>query len=212
MKDPSISFGRRAAGNYTNLSRSDKHQARRFPQPYCAHKLPTSCRRTSTHQCCACADKRPHAASYNTSISGVQTTSQATRWQDYCPGCRAFWDKGVRISGLEPAQTRTPEMPSEPDFLVTWYRAPCMRSDELIWREPGGISDQDSRNGDGAELTPMISGERDWDVVFQQPSRTPSGSFWDARSFDTDLERGDGVSAPHGPSVVDTPRTSSDAD
>ncbi|KAE9991444.1 hypothetical protein EG327_011673 [Venturia inaequalis] len=38
---------------------------------HCSHKLASSCRLTSTHNCCACADDRPHNPTYRKYIDGV---------------------------------------------------------------------------------------------------------------------------------------------
>src|SRR5205085_2148466 len=56
---------------------------------HCPHKLPTSCRLTSTPQCCACADRRPHFSTYRMYIDGVGFVSRGTRWQSYCWFCKS---------------------------------------------------------------------------------------------------------------------------
>ncbi|TKA73023.1 hypothetical protein B0A55_07049 [Friedmanniomyces simplex] len=86
----------------------------------CEHKLPTSCRLTSIPSCCACADERPHTASYSTYVDGVGFVPWGTRWQRYCWYCREFWAKRVGVSGLRPALTRVPEVPEQREFLERW--------------------------------------------------------------------------------------------
>ncbi|KAK0902268.1 hypothetical protein LTR91_019080 [Friedmanniomyces endolithicus] len=86
----------------------------------CEHKLPTSCRLTSILNCCACADERPHAASYSTYVDGLGFVPWGTRWQRYCWYCREFWAKRVGVSGLRPALTRVPEVPEQREFLERW--------------------------------------------------------------------------------------------
>lgn len=88
---------------------------------YCEHKLPTSCRLTSIHNCCACADERGYSAAYPTYIDGVGFVPRGTRWQRYCWFCKEFWENRVRASGLRPAQTRIPEVPDQRGFLDRWY-------------------------------------------------------------------------------------------
>ncbi|KAI6823768.1 hypothetical protein KC367_g3394 [Hortaea werneckii] len=88
---------------------------------YCEHKLPTSCRLTSIHNCCACADERGYSAAYPTYIDGVGFVPRGTRWQRYCWFCKEFWENRVRASGLRPAQTRIPEVPDQREFLDRWY-------------------------------------------------------------------------------------------
>jgi hypothetical protein len=55
---------------------------------YCPHKLPTSCRLTSTPLCCACADERQHTATYRVYIDGIGFVHRGTRWQSYCWFCK----------------------------------------------------------------------------------------------------------------------------
>lgn len=42
--------------------------------------------------CCACADRRPHMASYPLYIDGRGITSSGTRWSMYCSPCHDFHD------------------------------------------------------------------------------------------------------------------------
>lgn len=88
---------------------------------YCEHKLPSSCRLTSIPECCACADERAHSASYSTYIDGIGFVLRGLRWQRYCWFCKEFWQKRVDVSGLQPAQTRVPEVPDQTAFLEKWY-------------------------------------------------------------------------------------------
>lgn len=88
---------------------------------YCEHKLPTSCRLSSIGECCACYDRRHHAASYQKYIDGVGFVPRGTRWQDYCSPCKEFWQNRVEASGLRPGQTRIPECPDQTEFLQRWY-------------------------------------------------------------------------------------------
>lgn len=54
----------------------------------CDHKLATSCRLTSTLNCCACADERPHSLTYRVYIDGIGFVQRGTRWQGYCWFCK----------------------------------------------------------------------------------------------------------------------------
>lgn len=55
---------------------------------HCDHKLATSCRLTSTLNCCACADERAHSLTYRVYIDGIGFVQRGTRWQGYCWFCR----------------------------------------------------------------------------------------------------------------------------
>jgi hypothetical protein len=55
---------------------------------HCPHKLATSCRLTSTPNCCACADERAHSRTYAVYIDGVGFVQRGTRWQAYCWFCK----------------------------------------------------------------------------------------------------------------------------
>lgn len=55
---------------------------------HCPHKLATSCRLSSTPNCCACADERPHSRLYRVYIDGVGYVQRGTRWQSYCWFCK----------------------------------------------------------------------------------------------------------------------------
>ncbi len=55
---------------------------------HCDHKLATSCRLTSTHNCCACADERAHSLTYRVYIDGIGFVQRGTRWQGYCWFCK----------------------------------------------------------------------------------------------------------------------------
>lgn len=88
---------------------------------YCDHKLPTSCRLSSIGECCACYDERQHTSSYSTYIDGIGYVSRGTRWQRYCWFCKEFWANRVEAAGLDPRQTRIPEVPDQAPFLARWY-------------------------------------------------------------------------------------------
>ena len=59
---------------------------------HCPHKLATSCRLTSTPNCCACADERVHSRTYRVYIDGVGFVNRGTRWQGYCWFCKGMGD------------------------------------------------------------------------------------------------------------------------
>jgi len=59
---------------------------------HCLHKLPASCRLTSTPNCCACADERQHSRTYRVYIDGVGFVQRGTRWQSYCWFCKGSVD------------------------------------------------------------------------------------------------------------------------
>ncbi|OCL08368.1 hypothetical protein AOQ84DRAFT_376831 [Glonium stellatum] len=90
---------------------------------HCPHKLATSCRLTSTPRCCACADVRPHSATYSVYIDGVGFVQRGTRWQSYCWFCKEFWNN--RVAATDPplrlSQTRIPEVPDQTQFLERWF-------------------------------------------------------------------------------------------
>ncbi|KAI9723546.1 MAG: hypothetical protein M1828_004142 [Chrysothrix sp. TS-e1954] len=90
---------------------------------HCIHKLPTSCRLTATHKCCACLDRRPHSTGYSTYVDGVGLVSRASRWQKYCWFCREFWDNRIASISpqIEPKDTRIPDEPDQSDFLTIWH-------------------------------------------------------------------------------------------
>jgi len=52
----------------------------------CIHKSVASCQ-LNIPLCCACADKRPYAATYSRYVDGIGDTTGGTRWQNYCPSC-----------------------------------------------------------------------------------------------------------------------------
>ncbi|KAF2852703.1 hypothetical protein T440DRAFT_553553 [Plenodomus tracheiphilus IPT5] len=89
---------------------------------HCPHKLATSCRLTSTANCCACADERQHSRTYRVYIDGVGFVQRGTRWQGYCWFCKEFWSN--RLAATEPpleiSQTRIPEIPDQSEFLERW--------------------------------------------------------------------------------------------
>lgn len=105
---------------------------------HCPHKLPSSCRLTSTPLCCACADIRPHSSTYRVYIDGVGFVYRGTRWQSYCWFCKSefsqhrntriaqsltkigFWDARVAASGLSTSETRIPEEPEQSEFVHRW--------------------------------------------------------------------------------------------
>ena len=69
---------------------------------HCPHKLATSCRLTSTPNCCACADERVHSRTYRVYIDGVGFVNRGTRWQGYCWFCKGNEaDTVLRGSGGE---------------------------------------------------------------------------------------------------------------
>ncbi|KAL1796636.1 hypothetical protein ACET3X_005176 [Alternaria dauci] len=90
---------------------------------HCPHKLATSCRLTSTPNCCACADERSHSRTYRVYIDGVGFVNQGTRWQGYCWFCKEFWTN--RLAATDPpldiSQTRIPEIPDQTEFLERWW-------------------------------------------------------------------------------------------
>ncbi|KAF2653120.1 hypothetical protein K491DRAFT_567512, partial [Lophiostoma macrostomum CBS 122681] len=90
---------------------------------HCPHKLATSCRLTSTSNCCACADERAHSRTYAVYIDGVGFVQRGTRWQAYCWFCKEFWNN--RLAATEPplgtSQTRIPEIPDQSAFLQRWF-------------------------------------------------------------------------------------------
>ncbi|KAL5117602.1 hypothetical protein ACEQ8H_004495 [Pleosporales sp. CAS-2024a] len=90
---------------------------------HCPHKLATSCRLTSTPNCCACADGRAHSRTYRVYIDGIGFVQRGTRWQGYCWFCKEFWTN--RLAATEPAletsQTRIPEIPDQTEFLERWF-------------------------------------------------------------------------------------------
>ncbi|KAF1834939.1 hypothetical protein BDW02DRAFT_466871, partial [Decorospora gaudefroyi] len=89
---------------------------------HCPHKLATSCRLTSTPNCCACADERVHSRTYRVYIDGVGFVQRGTRWQGYCWFCKEFWNNRLAATDppLEVAQTRIPEIPDQTEFLERW--------------------------------------------------------------------------------------------
>ncbi|KAF2126206.1 hypothetical protein P153DRAFT_347241 [Dothidotthia symphoricarpi CBS 119687] len=90
---------------------------------HCPHKLATSCRLTSTLNCCACADERAHSMTYRVYIDGVGFVQRGTRWQGYCWFCKEFWTN--RLAATDPplniSQTRVPEIPDQTEFLERWF-------------------------------------------------------------------------------------------
>ncbi|KAF2751130.1 hypothetical protein M011DRAFT_483102 [Sporormia fimetaria CBS 119925] len=90
---------------------------------HCPHKLATSCRLTSTPNCCACADERPHSLTYRVYIDGVGFVQRGTRWQSYCWFCKEFWTNRLAATDppLETSQTRIPEVPDQTEFLARWF-------------------------------------------------------------------------------------------
>ncbi|KIW00657.1 uncharacterized protein PV09_07844 [Verruconis gallopava] len=88
---------------------------------HCPHKLPSSCRLTSTPKCCACADERPHSLTYRVYIDGVGFVQRGTRWQSYCWFCKTFWDTRVAAAGLSPSDTKIPEDPDQTEFVERWF-------------------------------------------------------------------------------------------
>jgi hypothetical protein len=58
---------------------------------HCAHKLASSCRLTSTQNCCACADERAHSLTYRVYIDGIGFVQRGTRWQGYCWFCKGTY-------------------------------------------------------------------------------------------------------------------------
>ncbi|KAF2634802.1 hypothetical protein P280DRAFT_355308, partial [Massarina eburnea CBS 473.64] len=90
---------------------------------HCPHKLATSCRLTSTPQCCACADERPHSRLYRVYIDGVGFVQRGTRWQSYCWFCKEFWNNRLAATDppLEASQTQIPLIPDQTEFLERWF-------------------------------------------------------------------------------------------
>ncbi|PVI04398.1 hypothetical protein DM02DRAFT_556207 [Periconia macrospinosa] len=92
-------------------------------ETHCPHKLATSCRLTSTPNCCACADERPHSRLYRVYIDGVGFVQRGTRWQSYCWFCKEFWNNRLLATDppLEASQTRIPSIPDQTEFLERWF-------------------------------------------------------------------------------------------
>lgn len=90
---------------------------------HCPHKLATSCRLTSTLNCCACADDRPHSVTYSIYIDGLGMVPRGTRWQNYCWCCQVFWDNRIQCTDppIRPSQTRIPLIPDQTEFLERWF-------------------------------------------------------------------------------------------
>ncbi|KAF2794385.1 hypothetical protein K505DRAFT_304147 [Melanomma pulvis-pyrius CBS 109.77] len=90
---------------------------------HCPHKLPTSCRLTSTPNCCACADNRVHSRNYAVYIDGVGFVQRGTRWQSYCWFCKEFWNNRLHATEppLEASQTQIPSNPDQTAFLQRWF-------------------------------------------------------------------------------------------
>ncbi|PSN74664.1 hypothetical protein BS50DRAFT_671003 [Corynespora cassiicola Philippines] len=90
---------------------------------HCPHKLATSCRLTSTPNCCACADERPHSQTYRVYIDGVGFVQRGTRWQSYCWFCKEFWNNRLASTDppLQPSQTQIPHIPDQAPFLERWF-------------------------------------------------------------------------------------------
>ncbi|PNS19480.1 hypothetical protein CAC42_7324 [Sphaceloma murrayae] len=101
----------------------------------CEHKLPTSCRLTSLHGCCACADERAHSPTYTTYIDGVGLVPRGRRWDRYCWFCKEFWNNRVAATNLLPSQTRIPEVPDQSGFLQKWYE--FHRGYRVVTKEDG---------------------------------------------------------------------------
>ncbi|KAL5379158.1 hypothetical protein DPSP01_008607 [Paraphaeosphaeria sporulosa] len=90
---------------------------------HCPHKLATSCRLTSTPNCCACADERAHSRLYRVYVDGVGYVQRGTRWQSYCWFCKEFWNNRLAATDppLEAAQTQIPHIPDQSEFLERWF-------------------------------------------------------------------------------------------
>ncbi|KAL5428309.1 hypothetical protein PMIN07_012505 [Paraphaeosphaeria minitans] len=90
---------------------------------HCPHKLATSCRLTSTLDCCACADERPHSRLYRVYVDGVGFVQRGTRWQSYCWFCKEFWNNRLAATypPLEASQTQIPHIPDQSEFLERWF-------------------------------------------------------------------------------------------
>lgn len=126
---------------------------------HCLHKLPSSCRLTSTPLCCACYDRRPHSSSgtYSVYVDGVGFVSRGTRWQNYCWFCKTFWENRVCESGLESRETRIPEVPEQTGFVERWFE----------WHQGYRVV----MDGEGREeRVPLVGGEELSDV---EPGRLP---------------------------------------
>ena len=113
---------------------------------HCPHKLPSSCRLTSTPNCCACADERPHSTTYRVYIDGVGFVQRGTRWQSYCWFCKSFWDARVSAAGLSPSDTKIPEDPGQDEFCERWFewhRGWRMDGEERVMLEGEPLRDAD---------------------------------------------------------------------
>ncbi|KAF1961718.1 hypothetical protein CC80DRAFT_364720, partial [Byssothecium circinans] len=113
---------------------------------HCPHKLATSCRLTSTPNCCACADERAHSRLYRVYIDGVGYVQRGTRWQSYCWFCKGkpapstpskFWNNRLAATDppLEASQTKIPLIPDQTEFLQCWFE---FHQGYRIIRSPGG--------------------------------------------------------------------------
>lgn len=104
---------------------------------FCKHKLPTSCRLTSTPLCCACADLRPHSSTYRIYIDGVGFVYRGTRWQSYCWFCKVFWDNRIAdaVPPIGATTTRIPDHPNQEGWLEHWYE--WHRGYRIVSREDG---------------------------------------------------------------------------
>ena len=86
---PQHSEKKRAMGTLTgDCPRLDAH---------CPHKLATSCRLTSTSNCCACADERVHSRTYRVYIDGIGFVQRGTRWQGYCWFCKGMFASNCHL-------------------------------------------------------------------------------------------------------------------
>jgi len=68
--------------------RLDKHRCDPAMADSCYHKPVIGCALVALAGCCACADKRPIAASYPVYIDGQGMRMQGKRWSRYCWKCR----------------------------------------------------------------------------------------------------------------------------
>nr|OQO21790.1 hypothetical protein B0A51_09592 [Rachicladosporium sp. CCFEE 5018] len=163
---------------------------------YCPHKLPTSCRLTSLPNCCACADERPHAASYSTYIDGVGFVQRGKRWQRYCWFCKEFWENRVEASGLRFGQTKVPEVPDQSGFLERWYEF------HAGWRIERGEDGEERRvKIEGEELKEVAPGVLPRTVEEMREGRERSEVEASARA---ELQLAVAEETPSGPNLEET--------
>ncbi|QDS75168.1 hypothetical protein FKW77_008329 [Venturia effusa] len=129
---------------------------------HCSHKLASSCRLTSTPNCCACADDRPHNPTYRKYIDGLGYVQLGVRWDHYCWPCYcklmfipssvplltthvAFWNVRVQQSGIPHPQTRIPHVPNQDEFTRRWLE---FHQGYRIIKQPDGREERIAVSGE----------------------------------------------------------------